>query len=160
MPSKTPGAVEQMAPGFFRRLAAIVYDSLLLLAVLFLATAVALPFNAGQAFSPDQYAFPLYLVLVSFVFFGWFWTHGGQTLGMRAWKIKLTRLDGGRVNWRQAGARFGMAIVSWGLLGLGVIWSLFDRQRLSWHDRASNTRLIRCANGKNPETPPGTAVKR
>ena len=68
-------------------MAAIVYDLFLLTAVLFVATAIALPLNAGAAFTSGQYLYPVYLLAVSFLFFGWFWTHGGQTLGMRAWKI-------------------------------------------------------------------------
>ncbi|MEN8260121.1 MAG: RDD family protein, partial [Pseudomonadota bacterium] len=76
-------------PGFFRRLGAIFYDSLLLLSVLFVATALILPFNEGEAFHSNQHYYPLFLLILSLLFFGWFWTHGGQTLGMRAWKIKV-----------------------------------------------------------------------
>lgn len=121
---------------------AVIYDALLLLAVLFLATAIVLPFNAGEAFATDQYVFSLYLLAVSLVFYGWFWTHGGQTLGLKSWKIKLCGLDGGSVSWRQASIRFFMAIVSLACFGLGFLWVLFDKNRLSWHDRISKTRLV------------------
>ena len=136
-----PGDKENLAPGLLRRLCVIVYDSFLLLAVLFLATAIALPVNAGQAFSTDQYGFTLYLITVSFVFYGWFWTHGGQTLGLRAWKLKLIAFDGGTVTWRLACIRFFAAIASWSCFGLGFIWCIFDKNSLCWHDYLSKTRL-------------------
>lgn len=120
---------------------AVWYDALLLLAVLFFATALVLPFNSGQAFSSGQYFYPVYLLTISFVFYGWFWTHGGQTLGLRAWKIKVCNKNGGAVDWRQATLRFAAAIVSWACFGLGFLWCLFDKNHLCWHDYLSNTRL-------------------
>lgn len=120
---------------------AVLYDALLLLAVLFLATALALPFNAGQAFSPEQHYYSLYLLTVAYLFYAWFWTHGGQTLGMKAWKISLINAAGPGISWRQASLRFCCALLSWLCLGLGFIWCLFDRERLCWHDRLSKTYL-------------------
>jgi uncharacterized RDD family membrane protein YckC len=135
------GAEPPSAPGFLRRMGAIVYDALLLLAVLFFATAIALPFNSGQAFTAGQYYFPLYLLGISYLFYGWFWTHGGQTLGLRAWKIKLSNPDGSEVDWHRASLRFSAAILSWAFMGLGFVWCLVDKNGLSWHDHLSNTRL-------------------
>lgn len=120
---------------------AVCYDALLLLAVLFLATALVLPFNAGQAFSSGQYFYPLYLLTIGFIFYGWFWTHGGQTLGLRAWKIKVCNQDGSAVGWGRAGLRFSAAALSWACFGLGFLWCLFDKNRLCWHDYLSKTRL-------------------
>jgi uncharacterized RDD family membrane protein YckC len=85
-----PGPDLLPAPGFLRRLAAQVYDLFLLIALLFLATALLLPFTAGEAVSAQQtLIYRIYLAVISFFFYGWFWTHGGQTLGLRAWKIKV-----------------------------------------------------------------------
>ncbi|OQW73318.1 MAG: hypothetical protein BVN35_12525 [Proteobacteria bacterium ST_bin11] len=137
-----PGADSSSAPGFLRRLAAACYDAFLLLAVWFFATAIALPFNAGQAFASDQFFFPLYLLIISFVFYGWFWTHGGQTLGLRAWKIKVCTPDGHCPDWRQAGVRFIGALLSWACLGLGFFWCLVDKNGQCWHDYLSKTRLV------------------
>lgn len=136
-----PGALP--APGLLRRLAAMLYDALLLLAVLFLATLLALPFNAGQAYSSGQYLFPLYLLLVCFLFYGWFWTHGGQTLGLKSWRMRLAGFDGGHVGWSRAGLRFVAALLSWLCLGAGVLWCVVDRNGLCWHDYLSGTRLYR-----------------
>lgn len=125
------------------------YDALLLLAVWFFATAAILPFNGGQAFRTDQYLFPLYLLVVSFVFYGWFWTHGGQTLGLKAWRLKLCGMDQQTVSWPQAARRFAGAIVSWACLGLGFFWCLFVKNRLCWHDVWSNTCLVLLPPEKN-----------
>lgn len=129
-------------PGLLRRLAAIVYDLLLLLAVLFAATAMLLPVNGGEAFSSRQVFFPLYLLAISFFFYAWFWTHGGQTLGLRAWKIKVLTFDHAPINWQQALVRFIAAIVSWAVLGLGFWWIIFDKNQRSWHDKLSKTALF------------------
>jgi len=134
-----PGA--DAVPGLFRRLAAIVYDAFLLAAVLFVATAAILPFNAGAAFTAEQFFYPLYLIGVSFLFFAWFWTHGGQTLGMRAWKIKILTYDRDPVSWRQAALRFVSALLSWLFFGLGFWWIVFDKQKRGWHDHASKTAV-------------------
>ena len=81
-------------PGLCRRLGALLYDGILLLGILFLATAILLPFRGGRAFQTDDWGYGIYLLGVVFLFFGWFWTRDGQTLGMRAWKIRLTNHSG------------------------------------------------------------------
>ncbi|MGR9099899.1 MAG: RDD family protein, partial [Gammaproteobacteria bacterium] len=134
-----PTTPSQEAPGFCRRLAAIFYDSVLLLAVLFAATALILPFNSGRPFSPGQIFYPLYLVGVSFLFFGWFWTHGGQTLGLRAWRIKVLKENGSPLDWKSAFWRFLWAFLSWTAAGLGFFWIFVDKDRRGWHDRFSKT---------------------
>jgi uncharacterized RDD family membrane protein YckC len=97
--------------GLGRRLAALVYDALLLFGILALATLLIMPLTRG-AVRPGDAFYPYYagyLLLIGFGFFGWFWTHGGQTLGMRAWRIRLQRYDGAAVTWIQAGIRFLVA---------------------------------------------------
>jgi uncharacterized RDD family membrane protein YckC len=130
------------APGLARRLAALVYDGLLLLAVFFAATAFILPFNAGRAFTTDQFFYPIYLFTVGFLFFGWFWTHGGQTLGMRAWNLRVLTFDRRNLSWKQALQRYVAALLSWLCLGAGFFWILFDKQHHSWHDYLSRTALF------------------
>lgn len=128
--------------GLLRRLAAIFYDALLLLAVLFIATALAMLFTDGEAIRANHPLFTTYIFFVTFLFFAWFWTHGGQTLGMRAWRIRAQTRDGTAMSWSQALLRFMVAIASWGLLGLGFLWSLIDREKMTWHDRYSETVLV------------------
>ena len=130
-------------PGLLRRLAALFYDAVVLAAVLFAATVVLLPFHDGEAFQPNHGLYSAYLAAVGFAFFGWFWTHGGQTLGMRAWKIRLCTTAGHSVSWGQASIRFICGLISFGCLGLGYLWILFDSEGRSWHDLASGSKIVR-----------------
>jgi uncharacterized RDD family membrane protein YckC len=129
-------------PGLLRRLGAVLYDSLILGGVWFAATACLLPLNGGEAIAPGQWLFPVYLVLVSYLFFGWFWTHGGQTIGMRAWKIRVVSCSGKALTWRQALIRFGCAILSWSAAGVGYWWIAFSDDRNGWHDLVSGSRIV------------------
>ena len=140
--TETPITGEAKTPSLLRRLAAMVYDTLLLVAILFIATALVLPLTGGEAVESGNPFFSVYILCVCFFFFGWFWTHRGQTLGMRAWRIRVQQPEGEPITWRQALLRFLAALVSWLALGLGFLWMLFDRDGLTWHDRWSNTRLV------------------
>jgi uncharacterized RDD family membrane protein YckC len=128
-------------PGFWRYLAIIIYDALLLLSVLFFATLLILPFNSGIAFNQEQFLYPLYLFIVSFLFYGWFWTHGGQTLGLQAWKSRVLNRRMKALSWKEALIRFLVAIISLSCLGLGFFWILIDKNRRTWHDIASKTQI-------------------
>jgi len=131
----------EKAPGLFRRLAVIVYDLLLLIAVLFLATLIALPFQENNTFQPNSWPFSVYFLVVSFIFYAWFWTTGGQTLGLVSWKLRVVSIDGSTISWKQAAIRFIVAILSWGVLGLGILWMIVNKDRLMWHDIASKSHL-------------------
>lgn len=131
--------------GLGRRLLAILYDTIVVLAVLFIAT-VPVVFLTGGALEESllyRTALQAYELLVGFAFFGGFWRFGGQTIGMRAWRIRVVRANGERLRWRDAALRYLVAIMSWAVLGLGFVWSLFDPERRTWHDMASGTRLVR-----------------
>jgi uncharacterized RDD family membrane protein YckC len=135
------------AAGLLRRLAALLYDSLLLLALWFATAAVLLAASGGLLSQPDRPPWLLLLeqtslLLVTFLFWGGFWAHGGQTLGMRAWRLKLVNDEGGPISWRQAAWRCLAALVSLAALGLGYLWVAIDPQRRAWHDRLSGTRVI------------------
>ncbi|MCY4642892.1 MAG: RDD family protein [Gammaproteobacteria bacterium] len=126
-----------------RRLAAILYDFVLLATLLFLASfAVVIPLKIYPE-HPLFIVYQGYLFMLSFLFFAWFWTHGGQTLGMKSWKFKVTRVDGSELNWKTAWVRFLIAIVSWMPCGLGYFWAAFDPENRTWHDMASGSRLTR-----------------
>ena len=127
-------------PGLLRRLAALVYDALLLFAVLFAATVPVLLFT-GRAVGPGDPAFTAYLLAVSYAWFGWCWTRSGQTLGMRAWRMRVRTREGARLGWRRSLVRFAAALVSIGTAGAGLLWVAFDRDRMSLHDRLSGTVL-------------------
>jgi uncharacterized RDD family membrane protein YckC len=122
-----------------KQIAAMVYDSLLLFALLFFATAIALVLNHGEAIKSNP-AFSLYLLFTVFTFYAWFWHKSGQTLGMRAWKIRIVSESGCNPGWATSYLRLCCALLSLACLGLGYWWRLF--KPYTWHDRLSRTRII------------------
>jgi len=133
--------------GLLRRLGAMIYDGLLLLALLMVTTALFLPFTGGEAISPHdtpalEYAYRGVLVVVVVGFHGLFWTRRGQTLGMASWRLRVEREDGRLLGWGDTLRRLAWAVVSWLPLGLGYLWILADPQRRAWHDRLSGTRVV------------------
>ena len=138
-PIRATGAAPAARPGLARRLAAFVYDALLLFAVLFAATVPVLLLTGGRAVGPNDPAFTAYLLGVSYAWFGWCWTRSGQTLGMRAWGMRVCTREGARLGWRRSLVRFTAALVSIGAAGAGLLWTAFDRDRMSLHDRLSGT---------------------
>ncbi len=127
-----------------RRLAAAFYDSLLLIALWFAGTGLVLALRSGMVVPAGTVWFELYLWVLGFLFCGWFWTRGGQTLGLRAWKLRVTAAAGTTLNWRQALLRYFLAGPCW-ISGIGILWSLLDREGRAWHELASGTRLQRTA---------------
>lgn len=89
---------------------------------------------------------PLLSTILFFVLFGFFakfWTHSGQTLGMQVWGVRVQNADGTAISLWQALLRFIVSIGSWLCFGLGFVWSLFDKQKRTWHDMYSGTQLVR-----------------
>jgi uncharacterized RDD family membrane protein YckC len=130
----------------FKRLAAMFYDGLCLFSLFFLATLILVIFTNGEAVTSNNLIYDLLLFFVSYLYFVWHWVNGGRTLGMRAWHIKLINLGMDQVHWRNATVRFCLALLSSVSFGLGFAWAFFDKEKLTFHDRYSNTRLI---NDKN-----------
>ncbi len=122
----------------FKRMAAFFYDCLLLIAVFFVVTAVAVRVNGGEAIES-----PLYLVAlipVAWIFFSWFWVNGGQTLGMRAWKIKLVNESGAAIGMRESVIRFAAGLL---FLPIVLIPAVFDANKRGLHDRLAGTKILR-----------------
>ena len=71
------------------------------------------------------------------------WRRGGQTLGMRPWRLRLVTLEGGPAQAPALWRRYVVGTLSLLAGGLGFWWAWFDRDGLTWHDRASGTRLLR-----------------
>ena len=126
-----------------RRVAAMLYDGLLILALLFLST---LPFIAIRGGDPveigDNRLYQIVLALVIYAFFVGFWIRSGRTLGMQSWRLQLETADGDKPSIGKATLRFLVAIVSWSAFGLGFLWQLWDKDNLTWHDRISGTRIV------------------
>lgn len=138
---------------FPRRFVSWVYDFLVAVAIIMLASAVALLFAAlltsfnwlvlpdgtdHAAWLTQSPWYSLYLVTVVAVFFGWFWKRSGQTLGMRAWRLKLQNRDGSRLTNRQVFIRLFTCCA-----GLGNLWVLIDfKNRRAWQDYAAGTEVV------------------
>ena len=137
---------QAVTPGFFRRLGAICYDGLLLLALLMVATSLVIMPLGLEAGDTSVGRNPLFQFVVFGLippfFFSWFWIKGGQTLGMRAWRLQAIRNDGKPLTWRDALLRYFSALLSWAIAGVGFLWILVDHDKLAWHDRLSKTRLV------------------
>lgn len=134
--------------GLLRRLAALLYDALLLVAVLMTVTWLLLPLTRGEAITHEsvgalEYLYRALLLGLVVAYYGFSWTRSGQTLGMLAWRIRVVRNDGALLRWRDALLRLAAALLSWLPAGLGYLWMLFDRDHLAWHDRLSRTRVVR-----------------
>jgi len=136
-PNSTPSY-----PGLIRRLAAIVYDSLMLIALIMLATALVMPLTDGQAITRGRALYQTYLLFVCFGYFAWFWSHGGQTIGMRAWKIRVQSVNGKPLSMWQILLRFLAAMGSWLVVGIGFMYALFNSKHQTWHDLVSETELV------------------
>jgi len=167
----------QMPPvaGVWRRLGALVYDTLVIIAVLMVATVPFLPLLHGKVLVPREvgplaYVYWLWQLAVIAVFFGYFWTRRGQTVGMVAWRVRLERRDGSRIGWLDAIKRIGIALLLaapfllgyplvWGRwadprlrllatcislapLVLAYLWIWIDPDRLSLYDRWAKTRMV------------------
>ncbi len=129
--------------GLLRRFAAIVYDSLLVAALLFLATVPFIAVRGGEPVeSGDNFLYRLVLGGVVYAFFVGFWSRSGRTLGMQSWGLQLETVTGEVPSVAMASLRLLAASLSWAALGLGFLWQLWDPEKLTWHDRLSNTRLI------------------
>lgn len=81
--------------------------------------------------------------LVAGAYAVWSWRRGGQTLGMRPWRLRVTAADGGAATRDALIRRYGVGTISLLAVGAGFWWAWVDRDRLTWHDRASGTRMVR-----------------
>jgi uncharacterized RDD family membrane protein YckC len=148
MPHQLPSA------GPIPRLAALAYDSFLIFGLMVVPLMILTGLRQHQiglqtggvvhelppiAPRPVMLAY-MFCVIAGFYYY--FWRRNGQTLGMQAWRLRLDSSSGGRPSFRQCLGRLLVGAVSLLCVGLGYWWIWFDRERLAWHDRASNTRVV------------------
>lgn len=138
--------VQGETPGLVRRLTSLVYECFLLGAVavvFFLLPQTLLGVFTGIAV-PSGVLWVHFFVLLM-VYFSWFWLRGGQTLAMKTWRIRVIDKQGGPLRPMQAVLRYCAAWFGIGFAGLGILWSLVDRDRQFLHDRIADTRLVMLA---------------
>ena len=90
-----------------------------------------------------HWSYTLLLYMIGFVFFAWFWRHGGQTLGMRAWRVRVIDEEGGKPDWSQCARRYLSGTL---LMPITLLWAMFDRDGKALHDRLSNTITLNESN--------------
>ena len=121
----------------------MLYDAVLVLALWIITILVFIGINRGEAIETYE-NLPLQIALsaVTYVFFVGYWTRVGRTLGMQSWGLQLQTADDDKPSLAAASVRFFAAILSWIPGGLGFLWQLWDKDKLTWHDRISGTRLV------------------
>jgi len=127
------------------RLLAMIYDSLPLAALWLLVSALALLLHAGVPIAPWSLLFWLQVLALWTISGGYLvmsWQRGGQTLGMRPWRLRLYRCDGQPLTARRLWGRYALATLSLAS-GIGLLWALFDRRRRCLHDIGANTQVLR-----------------
>jgi uncharacterized RDD family membrane protein YckC len=125
----------------------LVYDLLLLAALLMIFTGGALFFTHGAAVVPATagawvYVYRAGLVLVIAGYYLLNWLRSGQTLGMRAWRLAVTAEAGEPMTFKAAAWRMVFGVLAWAPAALGVLWLYFDPDHLALHDRLSKTRVV------------------
>ena len=135
-------AAAPRAPALARRLASALYELLLVVALMFIATFPFLAFLGDATHGWRRNLLQVWILLVVGAYFVWFWTRGGQTLPMKTWRIRLVRHDGAPVGTGRAIHRYLIAILGTAALGLGFLWALIDRDRQFLHDLLAGTALV------------------
>jgi uncharacterized RDD family membrane protein YckC len=130
-------------PSIRRRLICMVYEALLLCGVTFLAGLLFVGASAGAMQGWLRHAFQLYLILVIGLYFVGSWRRRGQTLAMKAWRLRLVGADGARISLRQALTRYVCAWPSLAFGAIGILYAPFDRERQFLHDRLAGTRIVK-----------------
>ena len=142
--------------GVLRRLGALIYDALLAMAISMAYGGIAVYVRYGLleetlAEGEKAQSGPIEfmgMILALSLFFCFFWKRAGQTLGMRAWRLRLQTPDGHLPNWRQCYLRAALAPFSLMFFGLGYLWCLVDKNGDAAHDRLGGLQVVTLPKGK------------
>lgn len=147
--SKTPLATEVTLASFWKRLFAWIYDLLGALGIFILAMVVGLillkivtlpwfeDFSVVSSGASRNPLWWIYLFMCVQYYYIWCWVKGGQTVGMKAWRLQLYKADGKLLSWKEAYIRSFLSFA-----GLANIWSLVDKENRGWHDFIFDTRVV------------------
>ena len=140
-----PSPATPPKPVVLLRLLALLYDLFPMLGVWFLIGVIALALHSGEAIRGGLAGGLEFVALLAAtgLYATLSWRRGGQTLGMRPWRLRVIAADGTAPGWRALWLRYAVGTLSLALAGLGFWWAWFDRDRLAWHDRVSGTRMVR-----------------
>lgn len=128
---------------FGRRTLCMIYDFLLFLAIWFVASLIFIVIVQDTNFTYFKPIYQFYSLSIIGIYFIWFWTHGGQTLAMQTWKMRIVAKDGSALTMKRAITRYLFAVIGITSFGIGIIWALIDRDRQYLHDRLAGTRIVK-----------------
>lgn len=123
-----------------KRLGALLYDLMIVVALWMVTGFIAVTINNGEAVTGPQ--FQSFLFILTYLFLAFFWTRSGQTLGMLAWRLRVQTTEGQRISFMQSLIRFLVGSLSLGFCGAGFLWMFINKQKLAWHDLASGCHVI------------------
>lgn len=124
----------------------MLYETLVVAAILLIGFLLPQIVLSGFGFMAPGKILWIHVFALLLVYFTWFWLHGGQTLAMKTWKLRIVNTNGGQLRPLQAVLRYLAAWPSIALFGIGILWSLVDKDRQFLHDRIAGTRVIFDAN--------------
>ena len=130
---------EAVPAGLLRRLGAMVYDGLLIIAMWMVTLFVLVALSNAPVGGPFLQSL---LFVELFAFFGYFWVFRGQTLGMLAWHLRIASTAGYRMSFTQVILRIVGALISFACLGIGYLWILIDPARRAWPDMISDSIVL------------------
>lgn len=134
MPTTTPA-------GLKRRLASLLYESLVIFSILLIGFLLPQIVLSGFGLGVGPRLLWLHVFVLLMAYFLWCWLNGGQTLPMKTWKLRLTNPDGSRIRPTQALLRYLAAWPST-LFLIGIAWALIDKDQQFLHDRIAGTRIV------------------
>ncbi len=129
----------------WKRLAAGLYDLLPLAALLMLATFALLPLTGGEGMprrGPGHHAYQSFMGLLIALYYVWSWHRGGQTIGMRAWRLRVQTDAAERPALGTALLRFAFSLIAITAFGVGLLWSLYDPRKRMWQDIWTGTEVV------------------
>ena len=175
-PTAPPESPKIELAGIGVRLAAVIYDGLLIFAInAIVATILVIIATPSDVSSQNQtqvlsanfrhlVLFPA-MILMTWLFYGYFWRRRGQTLGMQTWRLKVIKPDGRLLSWSDSMGRCAASLILPSVCGLAAnvlyhsegafalslvfgfvgnyLWSLINGRRLALHDQLSATVVIR-----------------
>lgn len=130
----------------FKHLAAFVYDVFPVIGLLIVTSGITLVLRAGDGVKAHTWWFQAIILFEIACYYIYFWKVGGQTIGMKAWKIHIqpNNKNQSHLSWKQASLRFVVGILSTALLGTGLFWKIFSKDGKSWMDFASDSYTVKC----------------
>ncbi len=127
-----------------RRIASLCYEIPLLVAISFVIGWLLLPLTSHLPGAAGRMLLQAMVIVVAGFYFSYCWAHGGQTLPMKTWRLRLVARDGSPIDWKLAARRYVIALPAVVLCGIGFAWALVDRNGDFLHDRMAGTRIVKC----------------